>query len=190
MAGKKQKLVEWDVLEAQELEGASMYTRSDNSTVSRESQHKNCSVKYLDGKMSDAKKSVHVVSFNPTLRHALESSRKNKSSVSFVNCLVNAASHSCWGQPNRIKVEASPRQFVVAESAADDEPTHTTLSGIEDISVNQLITVTVKVMELTVPETLTGKDGKELCKQECRVCVSGCVCLVLWEKDVGRKMLV
>ena len=42
-------------------------------------------------------------------------------------------------------------------------------------------------MDVATPEKVKTKDGKELSKQECKICDEyGCLWLVLWEKDVGR----
>ena len=42
--------------------------------------------------------------------------------------------------------------------------------------------------ELSAPVKIKANDGKELRKQECRVCdESGSVCFVLWEDDIGVK---
>ena len=65
MAGKKRKS-EWDVSEAEESVGAAVHgvvTQLSPVKVSK----RNPTVRYFDGKMSDGRKSVRVVSFDPSL---------------------------------------------------------------------------------------------------------------------------
>ena len=87
---------------------------------------------------------------------------------------------------SRSKVEISPRKFVVTTGPADEEPSLVKLKEVDGLGTGQLVTVMVKVMDVGAPEKVKTKEGKELSKQECKICDdSGCVCLVLWEKDVG-----
>ena len=192
MAEKKRKL-EWDVSEAEESVGAAVHgvvTQLSPVKVSK----RNPTVRYFDGKMSDGRKSVRVVSFDPSLRSAMESAHTKGSSVTLVNCHIKAVSGSSRGRDGEVeimattrsKVENSPRKFVVSSATVDEEPTHVKLCDVDGCAVGQLVTVLAKVMHLEPPQEVNTKDGKELSKQVCKVSDDfGCVRLVLWEKDIG-----
>ena len=69
---------------------------------------------------------------------------------------------------------------------ADEEPSLVKLKEVNGLGIGQLVTVIVKVMDVGAPEKVKTKEGKDLTKQKCKICdESGCVRLVLWEKDVG-----
>ena len=114
---------------------------------------RNPCVCYFDGKMSDGRKSVRVVSFAPSLRSALESSCTKGSSVIFVNYHVKAAGGSSRGQDGAVeivamKVEASPGKFDISSTPVDEEPTQVELSNMDGLGAGQLITVKVKWLKL------------------------------------------
>lgn len=55
------------------------------------------------------------------------------------------------------------------------------LSDVNKLSASQIVTVLIKIIDVAAPEKAKPKEGKELCKQECKICdESGCVRLVLW----------
>ena len=55
---------------------------------------------------------------------------------------------------------------------------------------NTDVTVLVRAISLSPPETVTNKDGKKIWKQDCIVGdASGCCRLVLWEKDVATLLV-
>ena len=115
--------------------------------------------------------------------------------MSVVNCHVMPAGGSCWSSSdgqleimvtNRSKMKSSPRKFAVVNVPVDEEPSQVNVGDIIGLSAGQVVTVVVKVMDLAAPENIKSKEGKELQKQEAKVCdESACVCLVLWENDVG-----
>lgn len=91
MAGKKRKLEEWDVSEVEESTGAAVHGVVTQLSPLKVSRH-NPTVHYFDGRMSDGRKSVRVVSFDPSLRSAMESARTKGSSVTIIHYQVKAMS--------------------------------------------------------------------------------------------------
>ena len=193
--GRKLKLDELDVSEIEESKGAMVHgavTELSPVKVSR----RNSSVCHYDSKMSDSLKSARIVCFDPDLRFAMEASRGQGSSMCLVNCQVKACSRSTQSvkagemkilATSRSKVEGSPRKFVVTGATVEEEPVQVKLRDVSGLSTGQLVTVVIKAMDVAAPEKVKTKDGKELNKEECKICdESGCLRLVLWKKDVGR----
>ena len=87
----------------------------------------NSSVQYFDGKISDANKSIRMVSFDLGVRVTLESACTKGSSMVLVSCQVKAASGSsgCVGWKTKImttsrsKKKASLHKLVVSSVAVD-----------------------------------------------------------------------
>ena len=72
---------EWDVLDIEESDNATIH-----GVVTKMSPVKVS--KYFNGTLSDGRKSVRLVLFDPTLLLTLVSAFSEGSSVSLVNCLV------------------------------------------------------------------------------------------------------
>ena len=89
----KRKFDEWDVSDIEESQEAAVHGVITNLSPVKVSR-RNAKVHYFDGKMSDGRKSVRLVAFDPSLRSAMESSRSKGSSVRLVNCLVKAGGGS------------------------------------------------------------------------------------------------
>ena len=183
----KRQFDEWDVSDIEESQGAAVHGVITNLSPVKVSR-RNAKVHYFDGKISDGRKSVHLVAFDPSLRSAMESSRSKGSSVRLVNCLVKACGRSSGKvegdveimATSRSKVEISPRKFVVTTGPADEEPSLVKLKEVDGLGTGQLVTVMVKVMDVGAPEKVKTKEGKELSKQECKICDdSGCVRLIM-----------
>ncbi len=113
---RKRSENEWDVSEIEECQSATVHSVVTQLSPVKTSR-KNSSVRYFDGRMSDGKKSVRVVCFDPTKRGALEDVRAKGSAVSVANCNVKGASGSKEEMEivttNQSRVESSPRKFVV-----------------------------------------------------------------------------
>lgn len=122
------------------------------------------------------------MSFDLNLRSALESSCSGGSSVAFVNCQVKCSQQEGAVKiiaTSRIKVESSYKKFKLRSETLEGEgSTVMHLSDVGGASVNQLVTVVVKVMDVSAPEEVMMKEGKELYKQECKG-VSGYMRVVL-----------
>ena len=157
---------------------------------------KNSQVKYFSGKVTDGKKTVRVVSFHPGLRNQMEKSRIEGSTVSIVNCQIKQATQVGSSDyeilaSTRSTVEASPTKkfqlpqdlkLIDPDTAADVE-----LKDIRDLCVNQRVTVTVKVVEVMEPTSVTSKSSMKLTKQDCLIAdASYSSRIVLWEADIGK----
>lgn len=72
-------------------------------------------------------------------------------------------------------------------AAESDQYPNVKLGDLDDMSVNQHITIIVKTIDVSPSEQIITKTGKELLKQECTISdITGCARLVLWEKDIGK----
>ena len=59
-------------------------------------------------------------------------------------------------------------------------PLQVKLSNVNGLSASQLVMVLMKVMDVAAPDKVETKEGRELCKQECKIGdESGCMRLVL-----------
>ena len=86
----------------------------------------------------------------------------------------------------RSKVTNSPRKIQVPEGMTRKTAKPVQLENVEDVSVNQKVTVIIKVFKLSEPDKVTNTQNKELRKQECMVGDASSSCrVVLWEDDVG-----
>ena len=142
-------------------------------------------VKYFSGELCDGKNSIRLISFQPSLRSSLINSLEKKDAVSLVNCQVRGTQ---GGGPevlltNATKVEPSPKKFDTKISRK--QPVH--MDDLPSITVDQTVTVIVKVKTVGQLEEVKNRDGKVLRKQDCVVGDSkGCGRVVLWEEDVGK----
>ena len=188
---RKRKLAmeEFDVGDVKECGSAIVHgVVTDLSPVKK--SKKDEKMRYFSGQLSDDKSCVRVISFEPSLRQAMNDSLSKKGSISLVGCQVRAAR----GGGSEIvlnsdsKVELSPKKFdggvlVVHKDAADAIQ----MNDLSSLSVGQHVTVTVKVKTVEPVEKVKNRDGKELSKQDCVVGdSSACGRVVLWEQDVGR----
>ena len=61
-------------------------------------------------------------------------------------------------------------KFVVTTGSADKEPSLVKLKEVNGLGSGQLVTVMVKVMDVRAPEKVKTKEGKDLYKQERKIC--------------------
>ena len=148
---------------------------------------KNTKRQYFDAAITDGKKSVRMVSFLPSLRETLDDVRKTQSTVSLIDCTIS----SDKGQETiylneKTQVQNSPKKFSVPPACGTSS---TKMCDPSTLCRNTDISVLVKVVSLSPPETVTNKDGKVLTTQDCMVGdASGKGRLVLWE-DVGSLLI-
>ncbi len=96
--GKRERTEQdWDVSEVEECPSATVHGVVTQVSPVKTSR-RNPSVRYFDGRITDGKKSVRVVCFDPSMRSALEDARATSSSISVENCNVKI---SCWWQQER-----------------------------------------------------------------------------------------
>ena len=143
---------------------------------------------YFDAAITDGKKSVRIVSFLPSLRETLDDVRKTQSTVSLIDCTIS----SDKGQETiylneKTQVQNSPKKFSVPAACGTSS---TKMCDPSTICRNTDISVLVKVVSLSPPETVTNKDGKVLTTQDCMVGDASCKGrLVLWEEDIGSLLI-
>ena len=185
----KRKLDYFEVSEAKESSSAVVDGMLIELSLVKKSKRDD-SVKYFTGEVCDGKGSVRVICFEPQLRAKLSSAFEEKSAaVSLVNCQVRAAR----GGGSEIlltkssKVEASPKKFSGVDVAVRKEPAVIKMNDVSTVTIDQAVTVTVKVISVEPPQEVKNRDGKILKKQDCVVgdC-DGCGRVVLWEEDVGN----
>ena len=163
---------------------------------------KNENVRYFDGKVSDGKKSMRVVSFDPVLRHQTDEARLNKSPIAIVNCQVKEKTEFNFGNSsafeilatNRFKVEASRHNFDLSQDLEitdqDEAPLAISIMEVDDISTGQHVCVSAKVVQLDTPIPVHNKSGQLLHKQECILAdESAKIRMVLWETDIDRLII-
>ncbi len=116
---------------------------------------RNPDVKYFEGRMTDGKKTVSVISFEPRLRTEVENARKSSEGVALTNCLVQRTKQP--GAELEVKATAhtsvvkSPRKFELAEDVEYTAVASSELRSLEEIdglAVNQRVTVTGKVVSV------------------------------------------
>ena len=88
---------------------------------------------------------------------------------------------------NSSKVEASPKKFSGVDVAVHKELAMVRMNDVGTVKIDEVVTVTVKVISVDPPREVKNRDGKSLRKQDCVVgdC-DGCGRVVLWEEDVGK----
>ena len=154
---------------------------------------KGTDVKYFEGALSDGKKSVRVVSFDPKLRNQFEEAKKQHCGVALKNCVVKRKLQTDNFEilmNSKSSVVKSPKKFKVEEQDVVS-PSHCselgTLEEIKDLSEHQQVTVSGKIQSVCAPDKITIKSsGKQLLKQEFVIADCTFVCRgVAWEQHVG-----
>jgi len=126
-------------------------------------------VKYFDGKFSDGKKTVRVVSFEPRLHKEFQDAQQEKCPVSIQNCLLK------W---NRDKIEilidsktsitSSPKKIRVNESdvlSRVPEAEFDTIDDLKDVAERQQVSIVAKIVSLgKVKQVNVKSSGKCLYK--------------------------
>jgi ribosomal protein L37AE/L43A len=125
----------------------------------------------------------------------MEQSFEQQTSIKLVNCQIKRVSSTSDDVQFEVvvasttSVENSTKQYkVTTEDYEDNTVTKDVkLEDIHDISVNQRITLKIKVISVKDPEKITSKAGILYTKQECIIADSSgnCRC-VLWEQNVQR----
>ena len=153
-------------------------------------------VRYFEGQLSDGKKTVRMVSFEPKLRSDLDRFRKSGKGVELVNCCIKRSKMS-GGETLEIvagcrsSVKPSAKKFRV-----DKEAAVLSVSGVVDVkcleevkhlAVNQHVSVSGKVVSIETSEMVHVKARSITLKKEAFVLADGTGVIrgVAWEKDVG-----
>lgn len=160
---------------------------------------KNEKVRYFDGKLTDGKKSLRIVSFEPILRPEMDKARINKTPITIMNCQVKEKTEFTHGNDTtyeilastRSKVHASPHKIDLPDNfVTSDQPSQITLSEIEDLTCGQQVSIRAKVVHLDTSMPIQSRNGKLLHKQESIIAdETGQIRLVLWEENIDKLVI-
>lgn len=181
----KRSLAEYEVSEAVNKSDAAVIHGVVTELSPIKTSKKNTKVKYFTGMMSDSRKAVRMVSFDPSLHEPLEKSKKSSSTVKVTNCQVKASSNEEIElvMTNRSKVEMSPKKIKLEEVMTLPQK-NVSMNEVSHVSLNQSIMVHVKIISLSEPVIVSDRKLK---KQDIVIGDKTGTCrLVLWEDDVGR----
>ena len=87
--GKKRKMDEWDVSEIETSSEACVHGVPVFVSPTRKSR-KNNAVSLFDGQMSDGKKVVRMISFDPSLQSEMKKAQETKCVIALSKCQVKA----------------------------------------------------------------------------------------------------
>ena len=157
-----------------------------------QTSRKNSDIRYFSGKMSDSRKIVRVICFDPKLGPAMEKSLEEKKPVVLVNCKVKTGKFSfplefmtsqamrSENSPKRFKIEEEPMNACVREALTVEDTTSSTVT--QQISVQGK---EVKVGEIV--NSCSKRREYHLKKQDCIIADSSSHSrIVFWEADVWR----
>ena len=136
---------------------------------------KKSKIKYFTGKLSDGKKTMRMVSFEPSLRSQLHESLKLSAPVAVTDCQVKPDNFTgdleIVAPDKRSKVQMSPRKFKLPENFRSIDPDvskEVLIEELENLAVMQHVSVRVKALFVGEPESVKAKKRwRKLMKQEC-----------------------
>ena len=154
--------------------------------------------RYFDGKLSDGKKTIRVISFEPKLHSKMMQLKEDKCPMAISKCSIqesNASTHVNRQYKVKISsrsgVNVSPKKNEV--SASEEDTSTSVLSSLNDLcgmDLYQKVSVIGKVISVEQEGTVISKDNKELRKQDCFIADSETKCrVVLWEHSVDALKL-
>ena len=151
----------------------------------------NPDIRYFRGKLSDGKKTARLISFEPNLRPSLERSREDKKPVALVSCKIQEGKFDSNLEivtSKHTKVESSPKKFKVDDTSEASGVPDITIDEVVQLTVNQVINVVGKVVQVNVATEVTSKQkGKPLFKQDCIISdAKGSIRIVLWQNDTDK----
>lgn len=197
---EKQKS-EFDVSEIAPTKSATVHGIFVGETSPVKCSKSNSSVKYFHTRLTDGKKTVRVVSFEPKLRSDIEKAREDGVEVAVSKCSVQKGKRPGGTEcddleiivGSRTNLSKSPKKFKVDEtsiaSCSSTSSGATEIRALEevgDLAVNQRVTLTAKVVDVKASETVHSKMSGQLKKQEVTLadCTAACRAVV-WESAVG-----
>jgi len=151
---------------------------------------KRSDVKYFDGKFSDGKKTVRLVSFEPKLHKEFQDAQREQRPVVIEDCILKRNRDQMEiVVDNKTTITNSPKKFRVNESDALPRlPELVTLDDVKDVAERQQVSLVAKIISLGKVEQVNVKScGKCLSKCEAVLadCTAACRC-VLWEEHTGK----
>ena len=161
MASRKRKAEDvWEVSDVEESGSATVHgVVSEVSPV--KVSRKNSSVRYFDGKLTDGKKTVRMICFEPSLRSKLETSRLDGSTVAVANCQVKPARGGGVEimATSRSEVSASPRKMNVTVCGVEEVDVE--LRELNSLATNTDVSVCIKVISVAAPDVVRNREGSE-----------------------------
>ena len=145
---------EWDVSEIAKSSAASVHGVVSHLTPVKDSTNKK--TKWFDGRLTDGKKSVRPVSFDPSLRATFDASKHEKKPININNCIVKHGRDA--GQleilaTSKSTIQMSPRKFLLTEEDFKYEMSkQVTITDINDLAANQRVSVVVNVISISSPK--------------------------------------
>ena len=161
----------------------------------KESRTKN-GVKLFEGRFTDGKKVVRMVSFEPKLKFEVDKAKESGEGVAIINCAVKASKANSEEMEivcgSKTKLVSSPKKFKVDTSMAGGVQLFrgardVVLEEVAAIAVNERVNVKGKVVSVDEVATISAKSReKDLTKQDFVFADATGVCRgVIWEDRVG-----
>lgn len=144
---------------------------------------------WFDSSFTDGNKVARVVCFDPKLRNEVITATESGETMAISKCQVKFCKDSTTEMVillnTRSKVAKSAKRFKV--DPAMSLSTDIMIAKVPDLSVNQQVTITGKIVSVDSPENITTSDGRRLKMQTVHVAdASGkCKCIV-WEEQVEQ----
>ena len=155
-------------------------------------------VRYFEGKLSDGKKTVRMVSFEPKLRATVEKAWEGGEAVAVTNCSVQESKKGGFDgmeivASTRTAVVKSPKKFNIGDDVKSEASSLCgsvdlmAIEGVSGLAVNQRVNVTGKIQSVGEAEKVEARSrGGTLTKQDFVIAdCTGAIRGVAWEKDVG-----
>ena len=134
----KRKMEEFDLCEIKESGSAIVHSVVTELSPIKKSK-KDDKLKYFSGQLSDGKKCMHVISFEPCLRQPMNDSKKE--AISVVDCQVrpgrSGGSEIILGQLT--KVQPSPKKFDEAGLVSREAPIAMEMNDLCSLTANQQV---------------------------------------------------
>ena len=165
----KKKPVELNVSDVdEEYDSATVHGVTAKVSLVKSSSN-NPKIKYFTWKMSDCTKTVRVISFDPGLRPRFAESFEKNGPIALVNCKVQETQSKATNCQSELvastkccSVVKSEKEFEVLQDRHTIDPDvskEIMLSAIPSCTVNQYVTVEIKVLDVSAPVTVESKKS-------------------------------
>ena len=148
--------------------------------------------KYFEANLSDGRKTIRMVSFDPNLRKTVEEAHKEKREVAVTKCSVKRGLGDAFEiiANEKTSIVNSPKKFKISDECSLRQAASTsdleTIEGLKDVKEFQRINVVGKVQSISPSEEVKGKGGDVLLKQEFVLADKTDLCRgVIWEEKVN-----
>ncbi len=196
---QKQKCAEMEVSEMEESNTATMHGMFIGAVSPVKCSRTKAEVKYFEGQLSDGKKTVRMVSFEPKLRAEVEKARESGEGVAVTNCTVQKSrKEGCDALEivagHRTNVVKSPKKFKVDDEAIRSAAVGVcssmdvkTLEEIKDLGEGQHVNVKGKIQSIQpVEKVLIKSRGQTPTKADFVLADCTAVCWgVAWEGHIS-----